>query len=117
MTASYRKYKELIDPLVSYSCDKFQEITLQKLGYITLIYEIIREAIADLHYSNSKKNQIDAVNYFNSSLFEWDCACVAIPKKLMLYIAYNPDKYLDKIQSYNQEDNEHESDNEFSDMP
>lgn len=112
----YKKYKELMDPLVSYSCDKIKDMDLPKLGSIRLIYEIIREAIADLHQNRSKKNQKDAEEYFNSEVFEHHCKCILISKQLMLRIALNPNQYLNTM-NYNKPDIENESTCEFSDLP
>jgi hypothetical protein len=89
-----------MDPLVEYTCEMFNEITPQKLASIRLTYEIIREAIADLH-GNDKELAEDAKSYFESDLFSHHCTCVSISEKTMLYIANNPDKYNTIIDSDN----------------
>lgn len=99
-----RAFHNLIDPLISYTCETFNEITPQKLGNIRLTYEIIREAISDLHGKDETLRQ-DAKDYFNSEVFKYDCECVGISETLMLYIAFNPDKHL-KHMSYNDDYNE-----------
>ncbi len=88
-----RRFAQLINPLISYTCDVFDEITPQKLATVTLIYEVIREALADLH-GNNKENKDSAIKYFNSDVFDYHCDCVGIDTKLMLYIASNPQQYL-----------------------
>ena len=111
----HKKYKELIEPLVSYTCDKFKDITLQKIGAVRLVYEIMREAIADLHNPKSKKLQRDAEEYFHSDLFAYHCKSVAISRQLMLRIASNPDLYANM--AYHQEESHNdEGDFEFSDL-
>lgn len=111
----HKEYKELIEPLVSYTCDKFKDIPIQKIGTVRLIYEIMREAIADLHNHKSKKLQRDAEEYFHSDLFAQHCKSVAISRQLMLRIVQNPDLYANM--AYHQEEVNDESDFEFSDMP
>lgn len=112
-----RKYRELIDPLVSFTCEKFNELNLEKVGLITLIYEIIREGIADLHNKQSIKHQLDAQNYFDSDLFDYHCQCVAIPTNIMLKIVYNPENYLNRIAPYNQDlDIDNETSLKLSDL-
>jgi hypothetical protein len=97
---SRRSFSNIIEPLVEYTCEMFNEITPQKLASIRLTYEIIREAIADLHGTN-KELAKDAEDYFKSDLFSYHCECMSISENTMLYIANNPDKYAKRIDSEN----------------
>ena len=94
-----RAFEKLIDPLLSYTRDVFTELTPEKLASVRLTYEIIREAIADLHGTNLK-NKHDALTYFKGDLFKQHCEAVGINETTLLYIANNPHKYLSKIGSY-----------------
>lgn len=108
-----KKYRELIDPLISYTC-RVKDVDPRKLGYVRLIYEVMREAIADLHQTSSKHLKQDAQDYFNSDVFVYHCKSVFIPTQLMRTIALNPDDYINFVAEEGAED---ESYSEFSDVP
>lgn len=104
-------YRNLIEPLVKYTAETFNEISPQMMENARLIYDVIREAIVDLHGDN-KELRKDAEQYFNSPLFESDCAYVRITPELMLYIARNPNKYKQHM-VYGDEVGCNESNSEF----
>ena len=95
MTASFRN---LTETLVNYTCEMFNEITPQKLATVRLTYEIIREAMSDLHGDNKELAQ-DAKDYFGGELFQYHCDCVCIDEKTMLRIVNNPDKHVKHIET------------------
>ena len=92
------RFANLMSPLMDYTRDIFNEITPQKLASIRLIYEIIREAIVDLHSDNTEL-QKDAKDYFKGDLFDYHCDCVGINTRTMLYIANNPQRFIVKNNS------------------
>lgn len=94
-----KAFENILEPLINYTCDVFTEMTPQKLIAVRLKYEIIRQAIVDL-YSNNAINVSSAKEYFEGPNFLYDCECVGINSKTMLYIVNNPDKYKSKIGSY-----------------
>lgn len=87
-----RAFGNIVEPLINYTCERFNEITPQKLASITLTYEIIREAAADLYGTNKEYKQ-SAEEYFSSDLFKHHCDCVGISEILLMYIINNPTKY------------------------
>jgi hypothetical protein len=93
---SDRSFKFLVDPLLQYARDNFQETTLEKLFVLELICEIIRINIANLYNTRSLKQKQEAIDYFNSARFEYHCDCLCIPKETMCYIVRNPHKYITK---------------------
>ncbi len=82
-------YRYIIEPLVEYTREKLGDLDKQKEAAIRLVYEIIREAICDLHGDDTVLKQ-DARKYFESETFEFHCTCAAIPTNVMEFIAFNP---------------------------
>ncbi len=95
-----KKLDSLLDPLIQYTCDKFNEITPEKLFVIELLWEKMRLKILDLHNKRSAKIKLSALDYFSSAEFDYHCECLAISRQLLLYIANNPNKYLGKFVEY-----------------
>lgn len=89
--------------LISYTCDVFQEMTLQKLGAVRLVCEIIVQALYDLH-TGSLEDQQSAIAYFNDHLFIRHCEMISIPVPLMKVIIENPTSYLSTIGEYEEKE-------------
>lgn len=85
--------------LIAYTCDVFEEMTLQKLGAVRLVYEIIVQALYDLHNGNLEDQQT-AIAYFKDVLFVTHCQMVSIPLSLMEFVIAHPTKYLKTIGEY-----------------
>lgn len=97
-----KAYENLIEPLLSYTCDVFSDMTQEKFSLVKLTYEIMRQAIVDL-YSDNENLSLDAKNYFKSSVFKKHCENVGICEDIMLRIVNNPHKYLKEMGVYGEE--------------
>lgn len=93
----------LLDVLLSYTSDIKRNLSAEELAAINLIYTRICTKIVDLHSTRGAARK-KALEYFNSASFKRHCECVNIDEDTMLYIAYNPHKYLKNMGAYGGQD-------------
>ena len=98
------------EALMCYTCDVFQEMTMQKLGAVRTVYAIISQALYDL-YNGTLEQQKDAMDWFKSDNYRLACEAVQVDVKVMDRIIQNPDKYVSDIEYKDVEIEEYQDEN------
>lgn len=103
MKISPDQKEKIIDVLVTYSSDKFDDMTWNKGRLVTAIYSTILQAVLDLH-SGNKELKKEAIKYFEGSVYQKHCEDVKIEMELMDRIVLDVTEYLENIGDYDQEE-------------
>lgn len=91
-----RQLDKIHNQLCKYSEEVFKEMTDEKYAVVRLKYAVILLALEDLYYG-TQTNQADAMQYFKSHHYAFDCISVGIDKATMDYIIQNPHNYSENI--------------------